>query len=259
MRPSLLPGLIRAAQANADRGHADVALFEVGQIFQSDEPDGQIIAAAGLRRGTARLEGVARHWDGPARPADAMDAKADVFGLLAGLGVPVGGLQIVAGGAAWAHPGRSATLQFGPKGVIGAFGEVHPKVLKALDVKGPLVAFEIHLDALPLPKHKPTKVKPKLVLSGFQPVTRDFAFIVDKATAAGDMVKSAQNADRALIADVSVFDLYEGPGVEAGRKSVALAVTLQPVEKTLTEAEIEAVGGKIVAEMARRYGASLRG
>ncbi len=259
MRPSLLPGLISAAQSNADRGYGDVALFEVGQVFNSDEPKGQLIAATGIRRGTARLEGVGRHWDGAAKPVDALDAKADVMGLLAGLGVAVGGLQIVAGGPAWAHPGRSATLQFGPKGVIGAFGEVHPKVLKALDVKGPLVAFEIYLDALPLPKAKPTKVKPKLALSGFQPVTRDFAFIVDKAVAAGDMLKTAQNADRALIADVSVFDLYEGQGVEPGRKSVALAVTLQPVEKTLTEAEIEAVGAKIVAEMGKRYGAALRG
>jgi phenylalanyl-tRNA synthetase beta chain len=259
MRPSLLPGLIRAAQANADRGHGDVALFEVGQIFQNDQPEGQLMAATGLRRGTAKLEGAGRHWDGAARPVDAFDAKADVMALLAGLGVPTGGLQVVAGGPAWAHPGRSATLRFGPKGVIGAFGEVHPRILKALDVKGPLVAFEIHLDALPLPKYKPTKVKPKLSLSGFQPVTRDFAFIVDQATAAGEMVKSAQNADRALISDVSVFDLYEGQGVEPGKKSVALAVTLQPVEKTLTEAEIEAVGAKIVAEMAKRYGAALRG
>lgn len=259
MRPSLLPGLIRSAQANADRGFGDVALFEVGQVFRDDTPEGQFIAAAGLRRGTARIEGVGRHWDGAAKPIDVLDAKADVMGLLAGLGVPVGGLQIVPGGAAWAHPGRSALLQFGPKGVLGAFGEVHPTILKALDVKGPLVAFEIHLDALPLPKHKPTKVKPKLSLSGFQPVTRDFAFIVEKKTAAGDMLKTAQNADRALISDVAVFDLYEGPGVEAGKKSVALAVTLQPVEKTLTETEIEAVGAKIVAEMAKRYGASLRG
>ncbi|MGW9329339.1 phenylalanine--tRNA ligase subunit beta [Bosea sp. NPDC055594] len=259
MRPSLLPGLIRSAQANADRGFGDVALFEVGQVFQSDEPEGQLIAAAGLRRGTARLEGAGRHWDGAAKPVDAFDAKADVMALLAGLGVPVGGLQIVAGGPSWAHPGRSGTLQFGPKGVIGAFGELHPRVLKALDVKGPLVAFEIHLDALPLPKYKPTKVKPKLALSDFQPLTRDFAFIVDKTVAAGDMAKTAQNADRNLIAETSVFDIYEGAGVEPGKKSVALAVTLQPVEKTLTEAEIEAVAAKIVAEMAKRYKAALRG
>ncbi|RYE35353.1 MAG: phenylalanine--tRNA ligase subunit beta [Hyphomicrobiales bacterium] len=259
MRPSLLPGLIRAAQSNADRGFPDVALFEVGQVFRSDEPDGQLIAATGLRRGTARLDGTGRHWNGGAKPVDLFDAKADVLGLLSGLGIPTGGLQIVAGGPAWAHPGRSATLQFGPKGVIGAFGEVHPKILKALDVKGPLVAFEIHLDTLPLPKAKPTKVKPKLALSDFQPVTRDFAFIVDKAVAAGDMVKTAQGTDRALIANVGVFDLYEGAGVEAGKKSVALAVTLQPTEKTLTEAEIEAVGSKIVAEIGKRYGATLRG
>ncbi|MGO4172297.1 phenylalanine--tRNA ligase subunit beta [Bosea sp. TAF32] len=259
MRPSLLPGLIRAAQANADRGFPDVALFEVGQVFKSDEPEGQLIAATGLRRGTARLDGVGRHWDGGAKPVDVFDVKADVLGLLSGLGIATGGLQIVAGGPAWAHPGRSATLQFGPKGIVGAFGEVHPRILKALDVKGPLVAFEIHLDALPLPKYKPTKVKPKLALSDFQPVTRDFAFIVDKAVAAGDMARTAQGADRALIANVGVFDLYEGPGVEAGKKSVALAVTLQPTEKTLTEAEIEAVGAKIVAEMAKRYSATLRG
>ena len=143
--------------------------------------------------------------------------------------------------------------------MIGAFGEVHPRVLKALDVKGPLVAFEIHLDALPLPKYKPTKVKPKLALSDFQPVTRDFAFIVDKAVAAGEMARSAQNADRALVSDVGVFDLYEGTGVEPGKKSVALAVTLQPTQKTLTDTEIEAVAAKIVAEMAKRYGAVLRG
>ena len=258
MRPSLLPGLIRSAQANAARGFGDVALFEVGQVFFSDEPEGQVIAAAGLRRGTARLEGVGRHWDGAAEPVDAFDAKADVMALLSGLGIPVGGLQVVAGGPAWAHPGRSATLQFGPKGVIGAFGEVHPKILKALDVKGPLVAFEIHLDTLPLPKARPTKVKPKLSLSGFQPLTRDFAFIVDAKVAAGDMMRTAQNAERSLISDVTVFDLYEGPGVEAGKKSVALAVTLQPAEKTLTDVEIDAVGSKIVAEMTKRYGATLR-
>jgi phenylalanyl-tRNA synthetase beta chain len=187
------------------------------------------------------------------------EAKADALALLAGLGVPVGGLQIVAEGPAWAHPGRSATLRFGPKGVIGGFGELHPRILKALDAKGPVAAFEIHLDQLPLPKYRPTKVKPKLVLSGFQPVTRDFAFIVDKAVAAGDLVRTAQNADRALISEATVFDVYEGAGVEAGRKSVALAVTLQPTEKTLTDVEIEAVSAKIVAEMAKRYGATLRG
>jgi phenylalanyl-tRNA synthetase beta chain len=259
MRPSLLPGLIRAAQRNADRGFGDVALFEVGQVFLGDGEDDQRIAAAALRRGLARASGVGRHWDGAAREVTALDAKEDALALLASLGVATGGLQIVPGGPAWMHPGRSATMQFGPKNVIGAFGEIHPRTLKLLDVKGPLAAFELHLDALPLPKARPTRMKPKLKLSDFQPVTRDFAFVVEEGAAAGDMAKTAAGADRALIADVAVFDVYVGEKVGPGRKSVALAVTLQPVEKTLTEAEIEAVGAKIVAEMAKRYGAQLRG
>ncbi len=259
MRPSLLPGLIKAAQRNADRSFGDVALFEVGQIFLGDGEDDQRMAAAAIRRGTARPSGTGRHWDGAAQEINALDAKEDALALLASLGIATGGLQVVPGGPDWMHPGRSATLQFGPKGIVGAFGEIHPKTLKLLDVKGPLVGFEIILDGLPLAKAKPTKMKPKLKLSDFQPVTRDFAFVVDAKTAAGDMVKTAAGADRALIADVSVFDVYEGDKVEAGKKSVALAVTLQPTEKTLTEAEIDAVGGKIVAEMAKRYGASLRG
>ncbi len=259
MRPSLLPGLIKAAQRNADRGFGDVALFEVGQVFLGDGEDDQRMAAAALRRGTARPSGIGRHWDGAARDIDALDAKEDALALLSSLGIATGGLQIVPGGPEWMHPGRSATLQFGPKGVIGAFGEVHPRTLKLLDVKGPLVAFELHLDGLPLPKAKPTKMKPKLRLAEFQPVTRDLAFVVDAGVAAGEMARLAAQADRALIADVAVFDIYEGDKVEAGKKSVALALTLQPTEKTLTDAEIEAVAGKVVAEMGKRFGASLRG
>ncbi|MCX7329334.1 MAG: phenylalanine--tRNA ligase subunit beta [Hyphomicrobiales bacterium] len=259
MRPSLLPGLIRAAQRNADRGFGDVALFEVGQVFLGDGEDDQRMSAAALRRGAARASGTGRHWDGAAREIGALDAKEDALALLSSLGVATGGLQIVPGGPDWMHPGRSATLQFGPKGVIGAFGEIHPRTLKLLDVKGPLVAFELHLDGLPLPKAKPTKMKPKLRLAEFQPVTRDLAFVVDAGVAAGEMARLAAQADRALIADVAVFDIYEGDKVEAGKKSVALAVTLQPTEKTMTDAEIEAVAGKVVAEMVKRFGASLRG
>lgn len=258
MRPSLLPGLLKAAQRNADRGYGDVALFEVGQTFASDEPDGQSINAAAVRRGTARAEGVGRHWDGGAQSVDAFDAKADVLALLAALGIPAGGLQIVAGGPAWFHPGRSGTLQFGPKNVVGAFGEVHPKVLKALDLKGPLVAFELNLDALPPPKAKPTKMKPKLNLPDFQPLTRDFAFVVGRDVAAGDIVKASQGAERQLIVGVDVFDIYEGTGIDPDKKSVAIAVTLQPTEKTLTDAEIEAVSAKIVGEVAKKTGAVLR-
>ena len=172
--------------------------------------------------------------------------------------MPTGGLQVVPGGPAWFHPGRSGTLQFGPKNVVGAFGELHPKVLKALDLKGPLVAFEMTLDALPLPRVKPTKMKPKLVLPEFQPLTRDFAFVVGRDIAAGDIVKAAQGAERQLVTAVDVFDVYEGAGIEADKKSVAIAVTLQPTEKTLTDTEIEAVSEKIVAEVAKKTGAVLR-
>ncbi|RDI59430.1 phenylalanine--tRNA ligase subunit beta [Microvirga subterranea] len=259
MRPSLLPGLLKAAQRNADRGFSDVALFEVGQTFASDEPEGQSIKAAAVRRGMARAEGVGRHWDGGAQSVDAFDAKADVMALLGTLGIPAGGLQVVPGGPAWFHPGRSATLQFGPKNVVGAFGEIHPKVLKALDLKGPLVAFELNLDALPPPKAKPTKMKPKLVLSDFQPITRDFAFVVGRQVAAGDIVKAAQAAERQLVVGVDVFDVYEGTGIDPDKKSVAIAVTLQPTEKTLTDTEIEAVSSKIVGEVVKKTGAVLRG
>ncbi|GGK41684.1 phenylalanine--tRNA ligase subunit beta [Salinarimonas ramus] len=259
MRPSLLPGLIRAAQRNADRGFPDVALFEVGQCFASDAPEGQTMRAAGVRRGTARAEGVGRHWDGGARVVDVFDVKADALALLGALGLPVGSLQIVAGGPDWLHPGRCGRIQLGPKAVFGHFGEVHPSIAKALDAKGPLVAFEIVLDALPLPKAKATKTKPALALSGFQPLTRDFAFVVDSGVEAAAIVRAAQGAEKALVTDVCVFDVYEGEHVEAGKKSVAIAVTLQPREKTLTDVEIEAISQKIVGEVAKKTGAMLRG
>jgi phenylalanyl-tRNA synthetase beta chain len=258
MRPSLLPGLLLAAQRNADRGMADVALFEVGQCFASDEPEGQTIKAAAIRRGSAKPSGVGRHWNGGGRDADAFDAKADAIALVTSLGIPTGGLQVVADGPDWLHPGRSGTLQFGPRNVIGAFGEVHPKLLKTLDVKGPVVAFEITLDNLPPPKSRPTRMKPKLVLPELQPVSRDFAFIVPRSVQAGEIVKAAQTADRQLVVGVDVFDVYEGPGMEEDRKSVAIAVTLQPLDKTLTDAEIEAVSAKIVGEVGKKTGAVLR-
>jgi phenylalanyl-tRNA synthetase beta chain len=178
--------------------------------------------------------------------------------LLGALGVPKGGLQIVPGGPAHFHPGRSATLQFGPKAVVGHFGELHPRALKALDVDGPIAAFEIVLDALPAPKAKPTKIKPKLELADLQPLSRDFAFIVDRAARAGDLVKAVAGADRTLVTAVGVFDIYEGAGVPDGKKSVGVAVTLQPRDKTLTDAEIEGVAQKIVDEVGRKTGATLR-
>ena len=258
MRPSLLPGLMRAAQRNADRGFPNVALFEVGQIFRGDKPEDQVIAATALRRAMAKPDGAGRFWNTNADMVDAFDAKADAMALLEALGVPTGGLQIVPGQHPAFHPGRSGVLQFGPKVVVGAFGEIHPRLLEAMDVKGPLVACEIILDALPPPKAKPTKMKPKLALSEFQPVSRDFAFIVARDIASADIVKAAQGADRNLITDVTVFDLYEGKGIPDGQKSVAIAVTLQPMDKTLTDAEIDSVSAKIIADVAKKTGATLR-
>ncbi len=259
MRPSLLPGLLAAAQRNADRGYGDVALFEVGQIFRGDGESDQRMSAAAIRRGTAKPQGAGRHWSGKATNVDAFDAKADAMSLMAALGVPSGGLQLVAGAPSWFHPGRSGTLQFGPKNIIGYFGELHPRVLEALDVEGPLVAFEITLDDVPAPKAKPTKVKPKLELSELMPLERDFAFVVGRDVKAGDIVKAAQGADRTLVANINVFDIYEGVGIPEGKKSVGIAVTLQPKDKTLTDAEIESVAGKIVAEVSKKTGAVLRG
>jgi len=259
MRPSLVPGLLRGAQTNADRGYGDVALFEVGQCFADDQPEGQSIRAAGLRRGSARHRGEGRHWDGVSAPVDAFEAKADALALLAALGVPTGGLQVVAGGPDWLHPGRSGTLQFGPKNPVGHFGELHPRVLKAMDLKGSYAVFEVVLDALPLPKHRPTKMKAPLVLSDLQPVSRDFAFVVGRDVAAGDVIRAAQAAERKLIAGVEVFDIYEGAGIPEGSKSLAVAIRLQPTERTLTDAEIEAVSARIVAEVSRKTGATLRG
>ncbi|HLZ04546.1 MAG TPA: phenylalanine--tRNA ligase subunit beta [Bradyrhizobium sp.] len=258
MRPSLLPGLIASAQANGDRGFADVALFEVGQIFKGDRPEDEFMAAAGVRRGYASSKGIGRQWSGSAM-ADAFDAKADAFAVLAAAGGPMQALQIVPGGPTWLHPGRSGTIQIGPQNVLGYFGELHPRALEALRADGPLTAFEVILDRIPAGKQRPTRAKPPLELSAFQPVSRDFAFIVDRKVRAGDLVRAAQSVDKKLITDVTVFDVYEGKGIEDGKKSIAIAVTLQPREKTMTDEEIDAVGGKIVAEVTKKTGGTLRG
>jgi phenylalanyl-tRNA synthetase beta chain len=258
MRPSLIPGLVAAAQRNADRGFSDVALFEVGQVFKGDRPQDQLTAAAGLRTRLAKGMGHGRHWSLPAAEVDAFDAKGDVLAVLAAAGAPTQALQTLPGGPTWLHPGRSGTIQIGPQAVLGHFGELHPRALAVLDAEGPLVAFEVVLENIPEPKAKATRAKPALELSPLQPVERDFAFVVDGAVRAGDIVRAAQSADRKLISKVTVFDVYEGPGIVPGKKSIAVAVTLQPREKTLTDEEIDAVAGKIVGEVSKRTGAVLR-
>jgi phenylalanyl-tRNA synthetase beta chain len=262
MRPSLLPGLIAAAQANSDRGSSDVALFEVGQIFKGDRPQDQFTAAAGVRHGFASSQGLGRNWSGSAA-ANAFDAKADAIAVLAAAGAPVQALQIVqgnvSGGASWLHPGRSGTIQIGPQNVLGYFGELHPRALEALRADGPLMAFEVILNRIPEGKAKATRAKPTLELSAFHPVSRDFAFIVDRSVKAADIVRAAQGADKKLITGVTVFDVYEGKGIDPDKKSLAIAVTMQPREKTLTDQEIDAVAAKIVDEVTKKTGGTLRG
>ncbi|WP_422010409.1 phenylalanine--tRNA ligase subunit beta [Reyranella sp.] len=253
MRPSILPNLIDAASRNEARGLSDPALFEVGPQYKDATPQGQRTVAAGIRHNMA----VPRNWAGPARTVDAFDAKADALAVLSAIGAP-DTLTSQAGAPNWYHPGRSGALKLGDR-VMAYFGELHPEILAAADLKGPVAAFEVFLDAPPLPKAKATKARPKLVLSAFQPVERDFAFLVDAGVEAEKLVRAARNADKVMITAARVFDLYAGKGVPEGKKSLAIAVTLQPVERTLTDAEIEAVSDKIVAAVAKATGAVLRG
>jgi phenylalanyl-tRNA synthetase beta chain len=259
MRPSLIPGLVVAAQKNADRGFPDAAMFEVGQIFRGDRPEDQSTAAAGLRRALAKPSGIGRHWTKRDGEVDAFDAKADALAVLAAAGAPASALQTVPGGPAWFHPGRSGTIQIGPQNVLGHFGEMHPRALEALDAEGPLVAFEVILERIPEPRTRGTRAKPVLELPPLQPVQRDFAFVVDREVKAADIVRAAQSADRKLITGITVFDVYEGQGIAPGKTSIAIAVTLQPRERTMTDAEIEALAAKIVAEVGKRTGGALRG
>ncbi len=256
LRPELLPGLLRAAARNQARGQADLALFEVGPAFAGGEPGEEALHVTALLVGHV----APRDPFGSRRPADIFDAKADAEAVLAALGAPAR-LQTARKAPGWWHPGRSALLTLGPA-VLGVFGEVHPRVLAALDVKGPAVAFTVLPAAIPAPKARGT-ARPALALAGYQPVERDFAFVVDARTESAVLVTAALGADKALIESVRVFDEFAGPKAEAqlgpGRKSVALTVRLQPRDRTLTEAEIEAVAAKVVEKVGKASGGTLRG
>jgi phenylalanyl-tRNA synthetase beta chain len=258
MRPSLLPSLLAAAARNENRGFPDLAMFEVGQVFLSVQPDGQHTYAGAIRVGTASAEGAGRHWRRPARKVDVFDAKADLAALLDALGHDIEKLQLAAEPAAWSHPGRGGAIKLGPKLTIGWFGEVHPAVLAAFDVTGPIAAFELDLHAVPEPRRKGTAAKPALKLNDLMPLSRDFAFVVDRNVNAAAILRAARNADKSVIADVNVFDVFEGAHVGEGKKSVAIAVTLQPSEKTLTDEEIDRVSGAIVAAVEKATGGVLR-
>ena len=255
MRPDLLAGLLQAAARNQARGFADLALFEVGPAFTGGEPGDQQLQATGLLVGHS----APRDPYGSRRPVDLFDAKADAEAILAAIGAPAK-VQINRKVAGWWHPGRSGVMALGPK-VLCAFGEVHPKVLREMDVKGPAVAFTIWPENVPFPKAK-TPTRPALDLADLQAVERDFAFVVDARVEALTAVNAAAGADKVLIESVRVFDQFTGDKAEAqmgaGKKSIALTVRLQPKDKTLTDAEIEAVAAKIVEKVTKATGGSLR-
>jgi len=251
LRPSVLPSLLAAASRNAARGFANLQLFEIGAAFDSGVPEAQKTVAAAIRTGHPE-----RDWQKGGDTAGLFTVKADMLAALEAItGAPMSA-PIAQGAPGWYHPGRSGTIAMGPK-VIAQFGELHPKVLAAFDLKVPAAGFEIFLDAIPEAKSK-GKAKPLFQPSPYQAIDRDFAFVVDAKVPAGDLVKAVKLADRALIDTASVFDLYEGKGVPEGKKSIAVAVRIQPSAATLTDAEIEALAQKIVAA-AMKLGASLRG
>jgi len=250
LRPSLLPSLLAAAARNQARGISHAGLFEIGVQFASGKPGDQANVAAGLRAGEPP-----RHWQKDAR-LDAFTAKADMLAALEAAWGQNVTLPAGPGAPAWYHPGRSGALGMGPK-ALAFFGEIHPRELAAFDIKGPAAAFEIFLDVIPEPKAK-SKARAPLMLSDFPAVERDFAFVVNTAVTAEQVLRAARGAERRLIEEASVFDVYEGKGIPEGKKSLAISVRLQPGDKTLTDAEIEAVTQKIVAAVAKATGAVLR-
>lgn len=249
MRPTPLVTLAQAAARNLARGQADFGLFETGPAYAADLS--QALVAAGLRVGGTPLSALT-----PARPFDAMDAKADAIAVLSALGVPMEAITTQPGGPSYYHPGQSGALMQGPKTVLARFGTLHPNVTKALDLPANAIAFEIFLDAIPEPKRRK---KSAPFLPAFQPLRRDFAFLVDESVGAEAVLRAAKGAERNLITNAVLFDRYQGKGVPEGKVSLAIAVTLQPAEKSLTDAEIEAVCAKIVADVAKKTGATLRG
>ncbi len=259
MRPSIVGNLAAAAGRNAARGFSDVGLFEVGPVYADASPEGQGLSACAVRSGNTP-----RHWAEKSRPVDAFDAKADALAALAAAGIPAAGAQTTTDAPAWYHPGRSGCLRLGPT-LLAAFGELHPAFLSTLGISGmAVVACEIPLSALPQLKTQSAKggcaaTKPLLKLEDLQPLTRDYAFVVEKSVTAEKMLKAVKSADRNLIREVTVFDVYEGGNIGADRKSIALGVAIQPTDHTLTEAELEGLSARIAATVAKATGGTMRG
>ncbi len=254
MRPNLLPNLITAAGRNMDRGFKNIALFECGNQFSSDTPDGQSLVISGIRRG----QDSNKHWDTTPKDVNTFTAKSDAEAILRAIGAKIDSAQVVAEAPHWYHPGRSGVIRLGPKNILAYFGEIHPAILKSLNVKGPLVAFEILLENISFPKNKGGNSRGPLKTSDFQSVERDFAFVVDQDIAAGDIIKAIRGSDKKLITDVSLFDVYVGAGIKDTQKSIAISVKLQPQDKTLTEEDIEQFSTKVIANVQKRTGGILR-
>ena len=253
MRPGLLPGLLRAAARNQARGFADMALFEVGHAFLGGEPGEQHVQIAGILIGRMGPKDV----HGTSRGVDVFDAKADAEAVLAAIGAPAK-VQILRGAEGWWHPGRHGKICLGPKKVMGVFGELHPKILRDMDIKGPAVAFVLYPQEIPEPKNKVT-ARTALVATDLQAVERDFAFVVDADVEALTLVNAAAGADKALITEVRVFDEFIGGNLGEGKKSLAITVRLQPTDATLKDKDIEAVAANIVAKVTKATGGVLRG
>ena len=253
MRPSILPNLLIAVKNNIARGYPNLALFEAGPEFYGRNPGEQYTAAGGVLCGMTS----AKSWIGEVRPYDVFDAKADALTAIAAANGPWENAQVTTDAPAYYHPGRSGALRLG-KNVMAYFGEIHPAVLKKFGIKQRVVAFEVNLDNIPLPRVSQDNARKKLELSPFQPVDKDLAFVVEKNVPAVNIIAAAKNADRKHITDVRVFDIYEGENLPEGKKSVAIALTFQPSEATFTDKEIETLMKKVEMEVGKKTGAVLR-
>jgi phenylalanyl-tRNA synthetase beta chain len=254
LRPSLLPNLLSAAARNQNRDLRDVALFELGPRFFGPNPGEQEVAAGGIRVGPVHE----RHWAEPARGVDVFDARADAVAALAACRIKPDALRVVAEGPGHYHPGRRGRLMLGPQSVLAEFGELHPAIVRRMELNGPVVGFEVFLDRVPRGKAKASRARPPLKASPFPPVDRDFAFVVDEGIPAETLLTALRAADKALIREVALFDVYAGPGLDAGKKSLAVGVRLQAQDHTLSEAEIDAAAKKIVAAASKATAAVLR-
>ncbi|MCK5284087.1 MAG: phenylalanine--tRNA ligase subunit beta [Alphaproteobacteria bacterium] len=261
MRPSILPNLIQAATQNETRGYNDVALCEVGPVFESVNPEGQKIMAAGIRAG----RNTARHWSdkNTSRAVDIYDAKADAIAALEACGAPATNAQITRDAPDYFHPGRSGTLRLGSN-VLAYFGELHPEIIEQMNIKTPIIGFEVFLQNIPESKKTESKKKAStekkyLKLEPLQPIERDFAFLVDENIEASNLLRAVISIDKNLIKDAQIFDIYQGKGVEDGKKSIALNVIIQPKDQTLTDKDIEVLSQKIIANVEKKIGGKLRG